>query len=66
MLLLTIAPYADESHNSHLLLESLSEISQNQPFEAHEIWMKMLEGSTPDYPDEAIKLIFSNLITKGP
>ena len=49
-----------------MLLESISEISKTQPFEAHEIWMKMLEGSTPDYPEEAIRNIFANLLKKGP
>jgi len=65
-LLLAIAPYSDESHNSYILLESISEISEPQPLEAHEIWMKMLEGSTPDYPEEAIRNIFTNLLKEGP
>jgi hypothetical protein len=64
-LLLSIAPYSEESYNSYVLLECISDISENQPFEAHEIWMKMLEGSTPDYPEESIKKIFKNLIKKG-
>ena len=64
-LLLAIAPYSDESHNSYTLLKSISEISEVQPFEAHKIWMKMLEGSTPDYPEEAVKSIFSNLLKEG-
>ncbi|WMS87878.1 hypothetical protein [Pleionea litopenaei] len=64
-LLLTIAPYSDESHNSYTILESISEISETQPFEAFEIWMKILEGSTPDYPEEAIRSIFTNLLKKG-
>ena len=61
-LLLAIAPYSDESHNSYELLESIAELSQTQPFEAHEIWMRMLEGSTPDYPEEAVRKIFTNLL----
>jgi len=65
-LLLAIAPYSDESHNSYILLESISEISEQQPFEAHEIWMKMLEGSTSDYPEKAIRNIFTNLLKEGP
>lgn len=65
-LLLEIAPYSDESHNSHDLLKSISDISDTQPFEAHEIWMKMLEGSTPDYPEEAVRKIFMNLLNAGP
>ena len=65
-LLLAIAPFSDESHNSYELLKSISEISKTQPFEAHEIWMKMLEGSTPDYPEEAVRKLFTNLLKKGP
>lgn len=65
-LLLAIAPYSNESHNSYILLESVAEISETQPFEAHEIWMKMLKGSTPDYPKEAVRKIFTNLLKEGP
>lgn len=64
-LLLAIASYSDESHNSYQLLESISEYSETQPFEAHEIWMKMLEGSTADYPEEAVRRIFKNLLKAG-
>ncbi len=64
-LLLAIAPFSDESHNSYELLKSISEISETQPFEAHEIWMKILEGSTPDYPEEAVRKIFTNLLKAG-
>lgn len=64
-LLLAIAPYSDESHNSYDLLKSIAEISQTQPFEAHAIWMKMLEGSKPDYPEEAVRKIFTNLLNEG-
>lgn len=66
ILLLAIASYSHESHNSYELLESISEISEQQPFEAHEIWMEMLKGSTPDYPEQAIRNIISNLLNKGP
>jgi hypothetical protein len=65
-LLLAIAPYSDESHNSYTLLESISEISETQPFEAHEIWIKMLEGSTSDFPEKAVRRLFANLLKKGP
>ncbi|MBU4445310.1 hypothetical protein KJ656_09540 [bacterium] len=65
-LLLAIAPYADEAHNSYKLLESIADISQTQPFEAHTIWMKMLESTCPDYPEEAVRQILTNLASKGP
>lgn len=64
-LLLKIAPYSDESHNSYDLLKSIAKISDAQPFEAHEIWIKMLAGSTPDYPEEAVRNIFANLLNAG-
>ena len=64
-LLLSIAPYADEDHNSYELLKNLAELSNEQPFEAHEIWIKMLEGCTPDYPEEAIEQLLNNLVGVG-
>ena len=64
-LLLAIAPYADETHNPYELLKSIAGISQTQPFEAHAIWMKMLEGATPDYPEEAVRQLLTNLINQG-
>lgn len=64
-LLIAIAPYADESHNSYDLLESLARISEKQPFEANEIWLRMLQGSASDYPEKAIRKILSNLVLRG-
>lgn len=63
--LLEIAPHADESHNSYDLLENLARLSDKQPFEANEIWLKMLQGSAPDYPEEAIRRILVNLVSQG-
>ena len=64
-LLITIAPYADESHNSHDLLKSLAKISEEQPFEANEIWQIMLEGTASDYPEKAIRKLLTNLVCTG-
>ena len=64
-LLRAIAPYADIDHHSSQLLKSLAAISKTQPFEAHEIWMKLLETSTPDYPKESIREILKNLEAQG-
>ena len=64
-LLLAIAPYAHVEHNSYEMLENLATISKTQPFEVHSIWMKLLEGSTPDYPEKAIQEMLSNLVKKG-
>ena len=64
-LLQAIAPYADVDHHSLQLLKSLAAISKTQPFEAHEIWMKLLEISTPDFPEESIREILKNLEAQG-
>ena len=65
-LLLAIVPYADEAHNSYELLESIAGISRAQAFEAHTVWMKLLEGASPDYPEEAVREILINLVNTGP
>ena len=64
-LLLKIAPYANESYTPHDLLQSLARLSEKQPFEANEIWLKILERATPTYPEEPIRQILSNLVSKG-
>lgn len=64
-LLLEIVPYADISYNSNTLLESIAKISQKQPIEAYDIWMKMLEGTVPNYPEQAIRQILMNLAKQG-
>ncbi len=61
-----VAPYADIEHNSNEMLECLAVISKKQPFEAHSIWMMLLESSTSDYPEEAIREILTNLVNKKP
>jgi hypothetical protein len=63
--LLKIAPYADENHNASDLLQSLAEISDSQPIEAQKIWIKMLDAYSYDYPEDAIRQIFKNLIALG-
>jgi len=63
--LLKIVPYADENHNASDLLQSLAEISDSQPMEAQKIWIKMLESYCYDYPEDAIRQIFKNLIALG-
>ncbi len=61
-----IAPYADESHNAYIFLENLARLSEEQPFEANLLWNKLLERSSPDYPEEAIHQIIQNLVLNGP
>lgn len=53
------------AHNSYELLKSIANISKNQPFEAHTIWLKMLEGACPDYPEEAVRKTLTNLVNQG-
>jgi hypothetical protein len=60
-----IAPYADENHNAHDLLENLAEISDTQPIEVQKVWLKMLESYSYDYPEEAFRRIFQNLVALG-
>jgi len=60
-----IAPYADESHNSYIFIENLARLSEGQPFEANELWNKLLERSSPDYPEDAIRQIIQNLVRNG-
>jgi len=63
--LLTVAPFAERIYNSSELLKNLARISDKQPFEAYEIWIKMLEGGTPDFPKEAVEQLLNNLTTEG-
>lgn len=64
-LLLEIAPFAEEEYNTHDLLESIAKISKKQPNEAYEIWLKMLEGSNMDFPEEAIRAALTNMVNAG-
>lgn len=63
--LLQIAPYSEVDHNSPDLLKGLARISDSQPIEVQEIWLKMLDAYSSVYPPDAIKQILSNLINMG-
>ena len=63
--LFQIAPYAEENHNASDLLQNLAEISDTQPIEAQQVWIKMLESYSYDYPEEAFRRIFKNLLDLG-
>jgi hypothetical protein len=63
--LLRIAPYSEEAYNSYELLKNLARISDYQPLEAQKIWVKMLESYSYDYPEDAIRKVFKNLIALG-
>lgn len=64
-LLLKIAPFAGEEYNTHDLLESIARISKKQPDKAYEIWLKMLEGSSMDFPEEAVQAALTHLVNAG-
>lgn len=64
-LILQIAAFADEDYNSHDLLESIARISAAQPQKAVAIWKVLLQGSAPDYPEEAIREAFTNFVASG-
>ena len=64
-LILAVAQFAEEDYNSHDLLESIAKISAKQPFEAYEIWLRLLEGTSSDFPEEAIKSALTNLVRAG-
>lgn len=64
-LILAVAPFAEEDYNSHDLLESIAKISAKQPFEAYEVWLRLLEGTSRDFPEEAIRSALTNLVRVG-
>lgn len=64
-LIYKIAPYAGEAYKTADLLKGIAKISEHQPFEAFEIFMQLLKGSRPDYPQEAFLSIFENLCREG-
>ncbi len=64
-LILAVAPYADEDYNSYELLKSIARISEQQPFEAYDIWVRVLERTRPDYPEEAIRATLGKLVQRG-
>jgi len=63
--LFKIAPYAEENHNASDLLQNLAEISDTQPIKAQQVWIKMLESYSYDFPEEAFRKIFKNLLALG-
>lgn len=65
-LILAVTPFAEEIHNAYNLLKSIARISEQQPTEAYEIWLRLLEGARPDFPEEAIRDALTNLVRAGP
>ena len=64
-LILKVAEFAEEDHNSYELLNSIARFSAKQLEEAAAIWREMLKGSVPDYPEKAIRETFANLVKSG-
>lgn len=54
-----------EDDKTWKLLEAIARISAGQPEEAVAIWRAMLKNSAPDYPEDAIRKIFANLVNSG-
>ncbi|HUX29518.1 MAG TPA: hypothetical protein VMV78_02690 [Thiobacillus sp.] len=65
-LLFAVAPFADEDYNSYNLLNSIARFSEQQPTEAYELWLRLLDGARPDFPEEAIRAALTNLVRVGP
>jgi len=64
-LILAVAPFAEEGYNSYDLLRSIAKISERQPIEAYEIWLRLLECAKPDFPEESIREALTNFMRIG-
>jgi len=60
-LILAVASHAEEDYNSHDLLEMIARTSKLQPSEAYKIWIKLLESTSTDFPEEAVRAALNNL-----
>lgn len=61
-LILELTQFAEDNYNGHYLLEWIARISATQPNEVITIWQELLQSSAPDYPEQAIRDAFVNLI----
>jgi hypothetical protein len=64
-LILSVAGYAEDDYNSHDLLEMIARTSKAQPREAYEIWLKLLESTSTDFPEEAVRTALKALAQSG-
>jgi len=64
-LILSIAAYAEEDYNSHDLIRTIARISAVQPDEAATIWLTLLRGAAPDYPEDSIREALANIAASG-
>lgn len=60
-----IASHAEEDFNTTHIMEALARISKTDAMKAYELWVLVLQNRAYDYPDEPIKVIFSQLVDAG-
>ena len=60
-----IAPYAKTMQDGYQFLENLSRLSDKQPFDAQEIWLKTIGQDSYPYPEDTIKKFLKNIVNHG-
>lgn len=60
-LLMAVSPFVSEGHHAWEFLKTLARISRKQPAEAYELWLPLLTGGAPDYPDAVIFETIGNI-----
>jgi len=63
--LLKSAPLVDENHHSSVFIKHLDKLANNSPEEVAVVYLKMLEGTIPTYPQENIRSIVEKLYKAG-
>ncbi len=64
-LILPVCKYAEMSWNSTQIIESLSKLVDKYPNETFQVFIKMLEDSTPSYPKEKIAEVIKGIKENG-
>lgn len=64
-LILAVASFSEEGFNSYNLLKAIGRMSKQQPIESYEIWLRLLEGAKPDFPEEALREALTNISETG-
>ena len=60
-----MAPYAEAMHDGYRLLKNLSRLSEKQPFESQEIWLKTIGQDSYPYPEDTVKKFLKNIVNSG-
>lgn len=63
--LLKSAAYVNENHHSSFFIKHLDKLVNNSPEEVAVVYLKMLEGTIPTYPQENIRPIVEKLYKAG-